>query len=160
MASGASSDIRVFTLEEANALVPTLSRLVGEQLDLGERIQRSVAELVRSGGSVGSRAAEAARGEVLDITVQVGDSDEVRKRKRELGRMIGRYRQGWREVQDLGVVVKDTSTGLLDFYGKVDGRLVWLCWKYGEDGVDFYHELDTGFAGRKPLADVRRRMLN
>src|SRR5688572_14201035 len=42
MASGTSSEVRVFTIEEANALVPTLSRLVGEQLDLGERIQRSV----------------------------------------------------------------------------------------------------------------------
>jgi hypothetical protein len=58
-------------------------------------------------------------------------------------------------------VVKDPQTGLVDFYGRIDGRTVWLCWRYGEDCVGYYHDLDAGFSGRRPLtADVRRVLLN
>jgi hypothetical protein len=68
---------------------------------------------------------------------------------------------GWREVEDLGAVIKDPREGLVDFYGRVDGKLVWFCWKYGEEGVTHYHGLDEGFAGRKPiLANMRSRHLN
>ena len=42
----------------------------------------------------------------------------------------------------------------------IDNRVVWLCWRYGEESIEFYHELDGGFAKRKSLADVRKRMLN
>jgi hypothetical protein len=51
--------------------------------------------------------------------------------------------------------------GLLDFYGRIEGRLVWLCWRYGEDKLDHYHELDSGFSGRRPIGNVaRQRVLN
>jgi hypothetical protein len=69
------------------------------------------------------------------------------------------YQDGWREVEAMGVVVKDPRIGLCDFYGHVDGRLVWLCWKYGEETVAHYHDLDTGFAGRKPLEGAPTRAL-
>ena len=54
----------------------------------------------------------------------------------------------------LGVVLKDYVQGLVDFYGRVDGRLVFLCWQRGEPSVRFYHALESGFAGRRPLAPV------
>jgi hypothetical protein len=74
---------------------------------------------------------------------------------------IGRYEQGWRDIQTLGAVVKDTSLGLLDFYGRFEGRLVWLCWRYGENKLGYYHELDTGFSGRRALGmETRNRVLN
>jgi hypothetical protein len=58
-------------------------------------------------------------------------------------------------------VLKDPRTGLLDFYGQVDGKLVWLCWRYGEDAVTHYHALDEGFGGRKPIEPtMRNRHLN
>jgi hypothetical protein len=81
--------------------------------------------------------------------------------KRELVRRIEEYRAGWREVEQLGAVVKDPRLGLVDFYGQVDGKLVWLCWKYGESEVGFYHALEEGFSGRKPLGvSVKQRLLN
>ena len=53
------------------------------------------------------------------------------------------------------------GTGLVDFYGHVDGKAVWLCWKYGEDAVTHYHGLNEGFAGRKPIEPtMRQRHLN
>ena len=55
-----------------------------------------------------------------------------------------------REVSELGVEVK-AADGLVDFRSKLHGRIVYLCWKYGEERVAHWHELEAGFAGRKPL---------
>jgi hypothetical protein len=150
-----ADEVRVFSIEEANALVPKLIELVGEQMDVADEIQTRVTALSEHVQTTTEGSAE-----VVDITVYPADATTVRSLKAELAALIRRYRQGWREVQELGAIVKDTSTGLLDFYGKVDDRLVWLCWKYGETSIDYYHELDTGFAGRKPLDEIRKRMLN
>lgn len=49
------------------------------------------------------------------------------------------------------VVLRDPQSGLVDFLGEVQGRRVWLCWRVGEERVAHFHELDSGFAGRKPL---------
>ena len=60
----------------------------------------------------------------------------------------------------MGAVVKDPRRGLLDFYGRVDGKLVWLCWQYGEDEVSHYHGLEEGFPGRKEIAhSIKQRLL-
>lgn len=147
---------RVLSIEEANALVPTLNELVGAQLELGEQIQELVTELYETVGPVSTEDGA----EMVDVTVYPSDKAGVRALKTALAEAARRYKRGWNDVQALGAVVKDTSTGLLDFYGKIDDRLVWLCWRFGEDTIDYYHELDAGFAGRKPLSDVKRRMLN
>ncbi len=61
----------------------------------------------------------------------------------------------------MGAVLKDARRGLLDFYGTVEGKLVWLCWKYGEDQVVHYHSLQEGFSGRKLIEEsMRSRLLN
>ena len=53
------------------------------------------------------------------------------------------------KIQDMGVEVKDLTTGLIDFVGLRDGREVYLCWKYGEDNIQFWHEIEAGFSGRQ-----------
>lgn len=55
------------------------------------------------------------------------------------------------KIQDAGAQIKDINIGLLDFPAKKDGREVCLCWKYGEDDIAFWHEVDAGYAGRKPI---------
>ncbi len=50
-----------------------------------------------------------------------------------------------------GAQIKDINTGLLDFSALRAGHEVYLCWKYGEDKIEFWHELDAGFAGRQPI---------
>jgi hypothetical protein len=141
---------RLFTLEEANALVPTLHRLVGRQMLRQSEIEDRLRELTRTAGQV-----------PRDLQIDDKDAPEVRKLKADLMERIAAYEEGWHEVASLGAVVKDTRTGLVDFYGRVDGRTVWLCWRYGEERIDFFHELDTGFAARKPLsAAARQKLLN
>ena len=54
-------------------------------------------------------------------------------------------------IQSFGCLVKDLNGGLLDFLSERDGRDVFLCWRYGEPAISFYHELHTGFNGRRPV---------
>lgn len=59
--------------------------------------------------------------------------------------------QAIEELQSMGVRVKDPERGMLDFPSMREGELIELCWVYGEDRVAFWHALDEGFAGRKPI---------
>jgi hypothetical protein len=52
---------------------------------------------------------------------------------------------------DMGVLIKDINTGLLDFPSIRDDHEVYLCWLYGEERIAFWHEIDAGFAGREPI---------
>ena len=141
---------RVFTISEVNALIPALSSVVGEQLREQSEIEHGLAELMRLTGEP-PRSLEPAR----------SDSAEVNRLKDALRTRISRYETGWQCVQKWGGVIKDPQTGLVDFYGRVDGKLVWLCWRYGEDSLGYYHELTAGYSGRRPLsADVRRKLVN
>ena len=53
------------------------------------------------------------------------------------------------EIQGYGCVIKDLNVGLLDFLAERDGREVYLCWRFGEDKIEYYHVLHTGFQGRR-----------
>lgn len=141
---------RVFTLEAVNALVPELQEKVGTQLERRGEIEQLLARLGRALGDVPDR-----------IVLDPADPLEVREMKRELVRCIETYRAGWRAIEELGAVLKDPRIGLLDFYGNVDGKLVWLCWKYGESEVSHYHALEEGFSARRPIAEsIKHRLLN
>jgi len=52
---------------------------------------------------------------------------------------------------EAGIVLRDIEQGLIDFPGMRDGKEVFLCWRMGEDAVNYWHDPDTGFAGRRPL---------
>lgn len=141
---------RVFTVAEVDALIPRLTQIVGMQLLQQSEIERALAELARI------------RGELPEsLEVNDDDSQEAKRLKQDLARRILRYESGWREIQQLGALVKDPQIGLLDFYGHIDGRLVHLCWRYGEESLCFFHDLEAGYAGRRPLEnDQRQRLLN
>ncbi len=141
---------RVFTLEAVNALVPQLQERVARQLERRSRIEALLLELGRELGDVPDR-----------IVLDPADPVDVRDLKRNLVQRIEEYRAGWREVEEMGAVLKDPRVGLLDFYGEVDGKLVWLCWKFGETEVGFYHALEEGYAARRPIGhSVKHRLLN
>lgn len=140
----------VFTIPEVNALLPTLSLIVAQQLRDQSDIEQGLAELTRLLGET-----------PMTLEVYQTDDPEVRKRKTDLRRRIGRYEKGWNQVRALGGIVKDPQIGLVDFYGRLGGQLVWLCWRYGEDSLGYFHELDSGYSGRRPIsAGVRKSLLN
>lgn len=141
---------RIFTISEVNALIPALSSLVGDQLREQSDIEHGLAELMRLTG-------EPPR----SLVPSASDSGEVNRLKGDLRNRISRYETGWQRIQKWGGVIKDPQTGLVDFYGRVDGKLVWLCWRYGEDSLGYYHDLTAGYSGRRPLsAEVRRKLVN
>lgn len=126
---------RLFTRAEAEALLPLLTELLTELRDKAlrlEAIRGRLAELPETARHNGY-AAEAARLE-----------REAAGLMAEAGALIER-------VQGLGVEIKDIVTGLVDFRTLYEGRTVCLCWRLGEPSIGFWHELDTGFAGRRPL---------
>jgi len=70
---------------------------------------------------------------------------------RQVGEAFLRVRNMLGELTGRGIVVRDIDRGLIDFPAIIDGREVYLCWRLGEDGIDFWHGIDDGFAGRRPL---------
>ncbi len=57
-------------------------------------------------------------------------------------------------IVDEGCLLKDLDRGLIDFHYVMDGRLVYLCWLHGEDAVKYWHSIEEGFAGRKPIGTL------
>ncbi|AFS82871.1 DUF2203 domain-containing protein [Candidatus Nitrosopumilus sediminis] len=73
------------------------------------------------------------------------------KIKQRLNSAITKFYESVEILENTGVVVKSIEQGLLDFPSKRFEEEVWLCWKYGETEIKFWHEKDSGFMGRKPI---------
>jgi hypothetical protein len=140
----------VFTLEAVNALLPRLRALMERQMGRRSEIELRLEKLAKLLGTAPS-----------NIQVDDGDPPPVRDLKQDLADHVNRYQSAWSELEEMGAVLKDPRSGLVDFYGQVDGKRVWLCWKYGEDAVTHYHGLHEGFSGRKAIEPaMRNRHLN
>jgi hypothetical protein len=127
---------RLFTLDEARELLPTVKQIL--------------TEIQTAKGEVDTKGAEMAR--MLAITGGNGhlESDLARARD-QVGYAAGDLQEHIAELADLGVELKGIDEGLCDFPSLRDGRVVYLCFRLGEDDIEYWHELDTGFSGRQPL---------
>ena len=129
---------RHYTLEEAEASLPWVSDAIDsmrkatlELLDARTKLS-SLLEAIRSnGGSTHDEEVHALRSRVEKSTESL--------------------RQPLEKFENKEIIIRDLQRGLIDFPALRDGREVYLCWLYGEERIDFWHELDTGFAGRQPL---------
>lgn len=133
---------KFFTPEQANAMLPLVSRIVRDIADLAhdlrDRHQR-LERLTRRPGKLDDAA-----------------GDELALIETELERGRERMRELEYELRPLGVLLKDYFSGLLDFPCWKDDREIYLCWKLGEPEVAHWHEIDTGFAGRQKLMTEAR----
>jgi hypothetical protein len=122
---------RYFTLQEANTTLVIIKPILEEMLAIRRVILDRRPEfwpvIEHAAGNGGSQAASqlVMEFERLDALVH--------------------------QVQDMGVLLKDLNIGLLDFPCLKDGREIYLCWKYGEGQIAFWHEVEAGYAGREPL---------
>jgi hypothetical protein len=124
---------RVFSIFEANQLIPqlqshltTVLQRKGVLLQTREEVRKASANSDHGGGTaVGSHYVKS----LQDISA------------------------GLRAIHELGVVVKDIDLGLCDFPHVRDGRVVYLCWKLGEQEIRWWHEVTTGYKDRCPLED-------
>jgi hypothetical protein len=130
---------RTFTLEEAQSLLSVLESLLRTSIDGKKLIESVDAELQETAHRVFLHG-----GMFLNIV-------HLARRKAEREKSIHRVRDAMAEIDAIGVQVKDLDIGLLDFPCEVDGKIVLLCWKLGEEGITHWHGTDEGFAGRKPI---------
>jgi hypothetical protein len=132
---------RTFTLQDAQVLLPTLESLLRTAIQSKKLIEDVEAELQ----DVAHRVF--LNGGTLVNVVQVA------RRKAERERAVQRAKDAIAEIHATGVQVKDIDIGLLDFPCKVEGEIVLLCWKLGEEKITHWHSTEEGFAGRKPIDD-------
>jgi len=130
---------RTFTLQEAQVLLPILKSLLRQAIEgkkLIETIDVEFQELAQriflSGG----------------LLVEIG---EMAMRRAERDKTAQRIKDVVAEIDATGVQVKDLDLGLLDFPCVVDGKTILLCWKMGEEKITHWHDLEEGYAGRKPI---------
>jgi len=120
-----------FSLSEANEVLKVIRPLMDEVQTIRQRILANQPEawpaIEKSAGNGGNKA--------LSALVQ------------EFERLDALIYQ----ILETGVQIKDINLGLLDFSALRNGREVYLCWKYGEDEIAFWHEVDAGFAGRQSI---------
>src|SRR6266700_3565888 len=125
--------MKIFSVEEANSLLPSVRRIV-------KKIQRAHTQIV-SHQSEAKQAAEYAEQGGGGIAHGVAYASLLM----DMTALVG-------EIEALGVQLKDFSRGLIDFPSLRDGRVVLLCWQLDEgDNVEWWHDVDAGFAGRTPL---------
>lgn len=130
---------RLYTVAQANATLPYVSRIAADITSTYEEWHRKVAEFEilaledEPEGGV-SAAANAAQKRVQELAAEIdGFTDELAA---------------------LGVECRGLEEGLLDFPAVVDGGDAWLCWRPGEPSVAWWHGREDGFAGRRSLADA------
>jgi hypothetical protein len=133
-----------FTVRAIEALIPRLEALMG-------RVMAAHAESARL-----RSALEAAQREVVLAGGMRLRHEWWRARRSGIHKATRELRAGLGEILATGGVPKDLELGLVDFLGLLEGREVNLCWRYGEKQVRFWHGLDEGFGGRKPIPESER----
>ena len=123
--------MKLFTLEEANALLPEL-----RQLFTAIKSERAVLQRLAPEAKRAHEHASEGGGIVFGT---------------RYARALFTVMDHMQTVHDFGVEIKDLERGLCDFPCFREGRVVYLCWLLGEDQIEWWHDLETGFAGRQPL---------
>ena len=120
---------KYYTPKEANEALTIVRPMVKAMMDISERIRARQPEfwsvVQKSAGNGGNPA----------LSKLLPDFD--------------RLDDLLHKMQDLGIEVKDLIIGLIDFTALYEGREVYLCWKFGEDNIQFWHEIEAGFSGRQ-----------
>lgn len=135
--SNEPAEPRLHTLESANQLLPTVIPVL-------DRLRDDYRDLVKLKNDISAQvSALSTQGMVV-----VAHRSEATINEKSL-----RMKNALAELYALGIEVKSIEWGLIDFLAERDGRLVYLCWKLGEGAIEYWHDLDAGFAGRQPIEE-------
>jgi hypothetical protein len=130
---------RTFTLDEALDLLPVLKSVLQTSIDAKNLIESVDSEFQAIAHKVFMNG-----GMSLNVVA-------LARRKAEREKALQRLKDAIAEIDAMGVQVKDLDIGLLDFPCEVDGQVLLLCWKLGEDSITHWHGISEGFSGRKPI---------
>ncbi len=137
--------MRTFSLDEAQSLLPVLEALLARAMEGKEEAERLDGEM------------QLLRQRIFLSGGILVDVSAVQRNRQELEAAVQRAKDSVEEIDAIGVQVKDLDTGLLDFPTEIDGEIVLLCWKKGEEKIEYWHTVEAGFRGRQPLDDRFRR---
>ena len=131
--------MRYFTLVEANKTLPLVKRIVSDIAAVYPRWRELVSqyEVVAAGA-----------------TPDWGESQEQIRLKNEVDGAAREIADFIAELEQIGCVFKGVEQGLVDFRGRLDGKEIFWCWKLGEERIEHWHDLKTGYAGRRPVPEV------
>ena len=133
----------MFDIDQANAALeavgPLLATLADQRLELIRLRDRTLASSPAGPDDAGGL-----------------DAEEARRLRLRMQGVIDQMAAAVAQIDTLGITLRDIERGLIDFPSEVDDRQVWLCWQLGETRVEHWHEIDTGFEGRQPLATLGR----
>lgn len=124
---------KYFTVQEARQVLPTIKVLMAKAIALSRRMEEDR--------------------EAIQILAQNASQDSGSPQGTALVTRLVSMAGHLRAIQETGCLVKSVGDGLVDFPHLKEGREVYLCWKYGEKDIHFWHEMDAGFAGRTPLLE-------
>ena len=122
---------RVFTIVEANGTLPFVSRVVRDIFESHKRISELYTRMRR--------------------LTEDGLTDAAGTIEKQISDLMRRREEYYREIRQVGCEFKGSELGLVDFPARIGDREVYLCWRLGEPEIKFWHELESGFAGRQPV---------
>jgi hypothetical protein len=130
------AETKIFTIDEAERTLPLLRRILADLQAEYETWRAALAayDLL----AAGSRA-------------EVGETEPLVAARTAVTDSANRINGYLLEIESIGCLFKGFDEGLVDFYALRDDRLVFLCWKLGEEHITHWHEIDAGFAGRRPI---------
>jgi len=130
---------RFFTLQQAEQLLPVVESAIRDAIALKSQYQEAEEEWQNF-----SRRVTMLGGVLVDHS-------KIADRKSHRESIVLRLKEAIEKIQDQGCVIKDLDIGLVDFPTLLRGEEVYLCWKLGERGIGFWHGVQEGFQGRKPI---------
>jgi len=134
---------RIYTASQATGLIPQLEQLFSELDRIRERIRKNKGKIDVLEMIWGDEVQAEGNPDHREYSHYLSEIEQAKKEFESVNR----------KVADMEVVGKSVEQGIVDFYGVMEGRLVFLCWKRGESAVSFYHHLDEGFQDRKSIPD-------
>ena len=133
------NEAKIFTVEEANELIPLLSELIAELQDKRDEVAEAEVE-------VDAR-------ELIGVSHSPGSDQEFEQLMAKHRVLVDEFYGLVDAIHSYGCFLKDVDLGLIDFHGVLEGQVVFFCWHLGEERINFWHEVETGYSDRKPLPD-------
>jgi len=129
---------KYFVIEEVEELLPKVEKAMAEAVKLNK-----VLDLLSS----------------IEIEVYDENQDDLKKvtkLNKQFHMLSFKFYRNMEILEDMGCIVKDLDIGLVDFYSRFEGKEILLCWKLGEKGIKYWHDVEAGYAGRRPIMDLRK----
>jgi hypothetical protein len=130
---------RYFAIDEANARLAEVQPLLEQLKADRDEVARLQPEIERGQKSNGSAE----------------HAEQLAELEREQRHAVRRMQDAVNQIDEWGIILRDISTGLIDFAALANGRPIWLCWRLGEpDAIQWWHEANKGFDSRQPLSEL------